>query len=280
MNMRGALLGCTLLLACSTRDPVLDATATTGGESTANTATLPTSTGQTTTIATTSGETTAGETTGTTGTDVCDLGTTGEPPACDLYSDAGCGVGERCIPFQVFPDCIGFCDYDVKCVPLFADPGALGDPCTASNDHDTCGLRLRCQAKVCQEMCGGCEAQPTCERPNSFCQPIQLPDAPVCYIPCDPLQPDCPDELPICALGLGFTCQHADTVVDELYAPCLFPDTECASGMACRDAAPCTDERCCLALCDLAAPSCPGPDEQCMDDFNDPELGIGVCRLP
>lgn len=117
--------------------------------------------------------------------------------------------------------------------------------------------------------------------------PMDLPDDDGC----DPVTPwSCPGDLE-CLPELvggsieGFSCQDPDPGPKGAYAePCACKFC-CDEGLMCAPKASvgpaCTTATCCTPICDLLAPDCPHPDQQCvpLPAVDDPQYAhLGSCR--
>ncbi|WP_096332251.1 hypothetical protein [Nannocystis exedens] len=219
---------------------------------------------------------------------------------CDPWFQ-DCPRGEKCVP----EDESGQGDWnETTCIPLDPDPDAPGEPCTVdpkpTHIVDSCELDAICLGVdpetltgTCVPRCQGWADAPECPAGTACVishEGVLIP----CLPTCDPLGPPCPGGQ-ACQLNFSdpdnFVCLETDPdALAPLFAPCAGP-LDCGPGLACMDAAlagecdPQQSDRCCLALCDLAAPSCPGLMQECLPFWStDPPpsewADLGLCRLP
>lgn len=178
---------------------------------------------------------------------------------CAAVSDEGDPLYAEC---EITPgSCTDSCAGQEVCMPFVSTPQQCLHPCSS---HDECGAG---------EVCNGCG---TCSL--FWCLPT-----------CDPLAPECPAELPTCALSSGaFQCTAFTPGEEGLGDPC---DGLCAPGLHCtlgEDLAPpCDGLSCCTELCDLddPVPACTVAEHECVSVFEgtNPWPGqehVGLCRLP
>ncbi|MCA9704283.1 MAG: hypothetical protein KDK70_00340 [Myxococcales bacterium] len=140
-------------------------------------------------------------------------GDVGEIIECDLYSQ-DCGQGSKCMPWA---NDGGPVHNATRCAPVDPDPVSTGEVCTVEGSGfsgiDDCALGQMCLGVDevtlegrCVELCGGSEAAPTCDTPGSACTLVfQLP-LPLCLVPCDPLDPMCPEGHACTELDDGSSC--------------------------------------------------------------------------
>lgn len=107
-----------------------------------------------------------------------------------------------------------------RCSPLSPTPAAIGDPCTvegsAVSGIDDCDLAAMCwqvdpetNEGTCIGLCEGSAAMPTCATEGTVCGISNDGVLPLCYVPCDPLAPMCPDGLTCFPLDDAFVCAPA-----------------------------------------------------------------------
>ena len=296
-----ALAACSLgpkTLGTSDSDTAGDGTSSTadatsiGGTTSAGSATATTTTGIATT--TTTGATTGGvDTTSSAGSS-----SGGPPQPCSTFAQ-DCPEGQKCNPYS--PSGNGGWE-EAKCVPVVPNPDGLYEPCKVLNGpfggEDTCDKPLLCFNAdengngVCWGQCIGSLMDPQCTDPNAQCQ-LGRTALNLC-VPtnCDPLIQDCSD-VEACIPdpnGTGFFCTlDASGDAGALHTPCESANA-CDPGLFCGDpalAAECDPMApgCCLAFCDLVAPSCLGKMQQCVPWFPPgtapPGLeNVGKCVLP
>ncbi|MCY1063951.1 hypothetical protein OV090_04210 [Nannocystis sp. RBIL2] len=291
----------------STQDSSGSTTSTTSGPSTtSSTATTTTASPTTTTVDPDPGTSSASSEGGTFITPPdgggCVAGFGGQQArcsSCDPWSQ-NCPEGQKCVPAS---NDGGDVWHTTACVPLAPDPAQAGELCTIEQNStrliDTCDEQSIClgtdpdtQEPACIPLCQGGPEAPECPA-GSACvignQGVLIP----CQPTCDPLENTCPDGH-LCRLNFSdpdnFVCfpMPSDGLAN-LFEAC--DDTfECAAGLSCEEAVfggecdPDQSERCCLAYCDLDAPSCPLVGDVCVPLFADdppPDWAhLGVCREP
>ncbi len=260
----------------SSSTSLVDGSAATGGEPPSGSTSLPEAT-----TSVDDGSTTCGF--------LCD-GTGNFPYGeCSLYAQ-DCPLGERCSPTDGWNR--------ARCVPVSADPGQPGEPCTIEGDRydgiDSCDVGALCWdvdettgVGTCFAHCvGGSESTAICSDPNFGCW-VGASGFPVLCMPqCDPLDPaSCGPQEGCYAVDDGFQC--APSGPGGQLEPCQAVN-DCQAGFACGrpsevGACPEGASRCCTTLCDLTAPTCP-PEFSCAPY---PEYGpqpgfktVGYCITP
>ena len=299
-------------LACTARplpwDGATDGDATTDAATTDAATTddlAPTTTAAPTTTSTTTGATTLPvDTSEPDMTDcgfICDDSTTATPGDhdCDGFIQPlqDCPEGQKCTFEDEF--------WNTHCVDVVDRPKGLYEPCQVLmggwlSGFDDCGPALVCWdvdadtgVGTCIGLCGGNPpAEFTCADAWASCTWCQDCAMGLCLPSCDPLAQDCPNG-DLCIAepqGDGFLCV-LDASGDEgqAFDPCEYANA-CDAGLLCVDpalAAECDPSMlgCCLPLCDLTAPVCPGPDLECLPWYEpgmapEPFKNVGLCGLP
>ncbi len=224
----------------------------------------------------TSDDTTGGSTTG--GPGVCEV--IPDPVECTQPGYFGAGVcdpyvqdcpdGQKCLPFD--PDGQGAWD-TTQCIPVEANPGAEGDPCTmiaggGVGGQDDCGVGLVCWDLVnnqgtCAQMCGCGEGTPTCDTEGQACAgPYNNGAVAVCRDACVPTDVD--------ACGPNQLCLITPTGLFQ----CLNGGQDLGLGEACASA-----QSCAPGLACAASPNCPQGGNCCVEwcDTDEPEACGGEC---
>lgn len=209
---------------------------------------------------------------------------------CDFYAQ-NCWPGAKCSPKGV----------DTwerpACVPVAPDPVGPGQPCAVEggpfSGRDDCDASSMCWGVdpvtlqgTCAPFCGGAPESPICA-PGSACYIDFDGLLNLCLPTCDPLLQDCPLGQ-LCAAsqhGEPFVCLPAAPSPAGLFAPCDAA-FDCAPALACVPdgfASECqAGSDCCVPLCDLNAPECPGADQGCMPWSSPPPAGlehVGICTF-
>ena len=314
------LLGA-LEAACSSR-PVEDGTGndtatpstgtSEGGTSTSATTTTTSTTAVTlsttsTSEPTTTGTSSSGELSTTTDIDTSDTGCSfyggcptdfANPLECDPF-EQDCPEGQKCSPQKSD----GFAFDATGCVPVARDPDQPGEPCTVEgtlgSGIDSCDVGSTCWevdeqtlAGTCVPLCGGTPDFPECPA-STTC--VDFSDAlHLCLPTCDPLAPAC-DPGDVCVPSPSAPDGQFACVVDASqdggaeFEPCEFLNA-CDLGLACVDSGSATEcdpmaFGCCVAYCDLAAPTCTGAGAECVPWFDEGQAppgleDVGVCTLP
>lgn len=300
-------LACNVLVICCARnDPsdggtatsVLSASATvstTGGDGSGSVTSAPGS-DSAPTIATTASTTQSGTS-----------GSTSEPCApldcdnkaqCDNFAQ-DCPEGQKC---SAYSSTLEFAYWDsTKCVEVIGTDKP-GEPCISqgiTTGIDSCIKGAMCwdvDAEgfgTCIALCSGNTRAPVCEFPG-YCNVSAEGVLNLCYGYCNPFLQDCPK--------MGEACYASKVsklvcVPDEsngggqVGAPCEFLN-DCKAGLTCIDAtffgAGCAPDSagCCTPFCQFPNGSCPNPDQQCVQYFDNaqvpldnPYLGIGICGI-
>jgi hypothetical protein len=208
---------------------------------------------------------------------------------CDLYQQ-DCPEGSKCAPYIANDDEVWD---DAHCILVVDRPVGLGFECMILGSEETqvddCDVGLICWntgTLTCEALCGGGPDVPKCSS-----GPCVLADGlpPLCKRGCDPLTPDCGGEQLCVPAPAGPPQCFTDASGDQgqLFGACMFANS-CDYGLACFEptqAAECDPDEvgCCLPLCDLAAPECPGAGQSCMPLYGaDAPIGyadLGFCGL-
>jgi len=224
----------------------------------------------------------------------------GAPPAaggleCDPFMQ-DCPKGEKCLPWA---NDGGPTWNATRCSPVDDNPGQIGDSCSvegsAVSGVDDCDVGVMCfdvdsetNTGTCVEMCGGSEANPTCDTPGTTCTISNSGALVLCRAVCNPLANEC---------GRGEGCYFVEAASvcapdasDGMGAegePCEFINT-CADGLFCSDAsavAGCETEFCCTSFCAVGDDSMCAPGQTCTSFFPDGPApaecleGLGACVL-
>jgi hypothetical protein len=191
---------------------------------------------------------------------------------CDLFSQ-DCEKGDKCMPFAQDG---GGAWNATRCVPISANPGSVGDPCTVegggTSGVDTCGISLMCWnvdengEGTCEDMCTGSVENPLCENPDDVCALANGGAIALCLSACDPLSQDCLIENEVCyPINDSWACAP-NASGEELGAygdTCGFING-CDAGFICVDAGAfteCAGAQCCTQVCDHTSPT---TDEECV----------------
>ena len=300
--MRNYPLALSLVLACAPLAPPSDAATSTDAASTTTTTTTPP---DPTTVTTLLPTTTANlDTTGSESTNAetfiitPDGGGVGTIK-CDSFTQ-DCPPGQKCVPWA---EGDGAAWNATKCVEVTGD-GAPGDPCFAPEGGvagiDDCAFGSICwdvdqtSHGICIGQCTGTPEAPLCPHPFK-CVINGEAVLNLCLPECDPLLQDCAGD-GLCIPypdNSGFTCvPDASGDLGQANDPCESANA-CDKGLLCidtPDASSACDPQapgCCQPFCQLSAPSCPNPDQQCVALFDPkrPDLppdykDIGTCRIP
>jgi hypothetical protein len=193
-----------------------------------------------------------------------------------------------------------------RCSAIARDPAGVGEPCTTAQGPvggvDDCDAGMMCwdvdpqtNTGHCVAFCTGCEADPACSTPCSYCAFAGGSGLPVVCLPrCNPLAQDCAEGEGCYPVYDGFGCR-ADASGEDGAAgdPCEFVGA-CDPGMFCADADALPgcegSSGCCTPYCELrSADPCPNatppiecvplhdapPTNDCMSHDN-----VGACMLP
>jgi hypothetical protein len=187
-----------------------------------------------------------------------------------------------------------------KCVPIDADPGAVGEPCTVEGSGvsgiDSCELHAMCWdvdaetlEGTCEAFCVGSPADAFCEQPCSTCSLSSEGALNLCLQQCDPLGQDCPDGDGCYLTNDVFSCgpdvskQRGGAGDSCDFVNDCDPGLDCASGEAVPD---CEGLGCCTPFCAVDNPSACNalPGSVCTPlGLRDPGCfgeGVGLCSLP
>lgn len=190
----------------------------------------------------------------------CNGGGTGVTP-CDLIAQ-DCGNDAKCTSYPTG----GGLSWAVACVPVVADPNLLGEPCVVKGmpGEDSCAKGTLCWNPEPGTGVGECAALCTCSFDDLQCSGPDTQcvrygtELAVCLPVCDPLAPSPCGAREVC-VPLGgttrFVC-HMDISgpTGALGDDCEYYN-DCDPGLFCG---PCTSGPCCVSVCDLSAPNCPG----------------------
>lgn len=218
-----------------------------------------------------------------------------KPPECDVF-EQDCPAGKACKP-AASP---GADTWDTAvCTEVGANPGAVGDPCTADGQTgvDTCDVGNLCWYfdgmgnGSCIAMCTGSAMNPTCEA-GLVCDITNNGQLILCLQVCDPLAQSCPDGQ-ICFFSdtaSNFICDFDASGDMGMYGdPCEYINV-CDYGLFCTDAKNvpgCVSSGCCSPYCDVTLPNdCPdqAKGQVCVPWYtmNPPpgQENIGACAIP
>ncbi|MEZ4448262.1 MAG: hypothetical protein R3B09_02200 [Nannocystaceae bacterium] len=274
-------------------------TGTDGASSTSAAATSTSSTG--TTVDGTSSAGSESETAGC--MFVCRTdGGVAQPYECDVW-DQNCLDGMKC---NAWANDGGSAWNSTKCVPVDADPDAVGEPCSVVGSGvsgvDSCDKGAMCwnvdpetNMGVCVGLCQGNEDKCTSD-PSSCCPPGSACTIPasgnliLCLQTCDPIIQDCEGSKDACyPVSNGFQC--APDVSGDMGAigdPCEFINV-CDPGTFCGNpgAYPGCDANaagCCTPFCSLKDPDCVMGTE-CLAWYDPMDVppgyeDLGFCVIP
>jgi hypothetical protein len=214
---------------------------------------------------------------------------------CDIRLQ-DCPEGFKCIPWDAEGD-VNAPDAFV-CAVVDDDPADLYASCT--NDIEACTddcpsgagcLPFYDEAGTCLDFCDENDACPG----DQVCVTCGDCWSAWCIPTCDPLAPECPDDLAGCALGgmfgqTAYSCGGLPLGPAGLGEGCIGP-AACAAGLECtsaEDLGPeCLDPACCTELCDLGdpMPPCSNPAHVCIPFFIPGQAlpsqeHVGICALP
>ncbi|PRP92637.1 hypothetical protein ENSA5_48190 [Enhygromyxa salina] len=209
----------------------------------------------------------------------CDLGTNECMPGCGSDADCpdgscdlgshtcGLGAGDACDVYT--QDCIdGFkcnASYDPPiCTQLPPAPKQVGQPCELAEDDCVGGAYCMYSGDpnvgTCNPVCGGSEANPTCDL-GEFCA---MTAPPLCFAQCDPLADDCAFSEGCYGLTANMEFGCIPTSVNlGLGESCAYLN-DCESGLGCNTNGVCAE---------FCAVDNPPVDCTCVELFN----GIGLC---
>lgn len=236
---------------------------------------------------------TASAATDATTADTPTTGGTGEPAGeCSVW-EQDCMAGAKCVPHDSMQT--GVVD-STRCVEV-ADPARqVGDPCQAEGGVvglDDCDHGLLCWQLdedgqgTCIPLCTGSPGAPSCGD-GLQCDVSNGGLLPLCLTTCDPLTKDCPEgQICIPSQAELFVCD-ADVSGDlgGFGDPCEFLNV-CDPGLLCvasSNVPGCGAPGCCTPYCDLSAPECPDPAQECLS-FYDPGAAppgledVGLCGV-
>ncbi len=220
---------------------------------------------------------------------------------CDMFAQ-DCPEGEKCMPWA---NDGGPLWNATRCSPVANAPGDPGDPCTVegspSSGLDDCDVAAVCfnvdpmtNEGVCVPTCGGNEAMPLCEDPDTDCM-IDLDGSLVLCMPtCDPVLQDC-------AMGEGcfpswedeFYCVRSNAPAATHGDTCEWND-QCGPGQVCISEgafSACMGIGCCTTVCALddldADADCAAldPMQVCVPWYEEGAApmgmeNIGACSIP
>lgn len=184
-----------------------------------------------------------------------------------------------------------------RCSPVEPNPGQVGDACTVQGSGvsglDSCDVGVMCfdvdpetNEGVCVEICGGSEANPTCQTPDTTCTISNGSSLVLCQAICNPLANECADgegcyfvtEASVCApdasgnMGAaGDPCEFINACDDGLF---------CAGGAAVEG---CDSFGCCTSFCAVGDDSMCADGQSCVEFFPDGSTpascleGLGAC---
>ena len=285
-----------MILACGPKMPGDPGEVTTTGVSGGTTSTPTTGMSGGTAATAGTGDVTTGsamagttdETSGGAGGTVVPSSDEGMDDPCDVWQQ-DCRPGEKCAPFS--NDGISW--DTARCVPVMANAGGVGAPCSAEADGssgvDDCQLGVYCwdvdpetDEGTCAALCSGAPEAPVCSA-ETHCVMAFGSALNLCLAQCDPLLTDCGDD-GVCVAepsGEGFVCIPGTGEHLKLHEPCMF-DGSCDAGLVCsiwENAAECeeADFSCCEAYCDVTQPNmCPGAGQMCVPWFGPGEAPPGL----
>lgn len=188
---------------------------------------------------------------------------------CDLWSP-DCPPGHKCTQWD--PDGNRVPNWE-SCTPIVPDPDALWEPCTADGTIETgldsCDAGARCWnldeetgIGYCIPYCVGSPENLGCPDPAWTCSVFGDGVLPLCYLGCDPIEPQCPSDRDVCVPTQdAFACVPDASLEGGAYGgPCEFLNA-CDPGLFCTNAGNvpgCTTGNCCSEFCEVGQ-----GDDQC-----------------
>ncbi len=245
-------------------------------------------------------DTDASEESSTTCNFICETGDpTGPPPDCDLWAQ-DCPDGEKCMPWA---NDGGNSWNSARCSPVDDAPGQDGDECTVEGSGvsgiDSCGIGLMCwnvneeNNGTCVPFCGGSEANPTCDDPDTNCVIANDGFLILCLPNCDPLLQDCNEGEACYPINDGFACAPDASGTAGLFGDACEFINACDAGLFCANAEAVPDcqgsQGCCSTFCDLSAAdpnaACEGAGQECVTWYEEGQSppgseDIGACAIP
>ncbi|MBK6916543.1 MAG: ribulose phosphate epimerase [Deltaproteobacteria bacterium] len=216
---------------------------------------------------------------------------------CDVWAQ-DCPDGQKCMPWA---NDGGNSWNSLKCVEVNADAGQPGDECHVEGSGvsglDDCALGSMCWNTneeglgTCVAFCGGTEAAPVCDDPQSSCVIANDGVLTLCLPLCDPLVQDCGPEEACYPVNDGFACAPEESgETGGNGDPCEFLNV-CDPGLFCANASAmpdCQDSTgCCTNFCDLneGNTGCSGAGVECVAwyDVGQAPPGLeqlGACLIP
>jgi len=221
----------------------------------------------------------------------------GSAMECDLWADADCPEGQKCMPWAND----GGSSWNAsKCAPLDANPQRPGDDCTVDGTGvsgvDNCDNRTMCWnvdamgVGICTSFCTGSQEEPSCADPDTSCVVANEGVLILCLPGCDPLLQECETGqacYPI-ILQETYACAPDASGPDQgaLGDPCEYLNA-CDPGLYCENAnmvPDCTGSMgCCAQFCDTAEPVCMAQGTECAPLLEAAPPGrenVGGCTLP
>lgn len=214
---------------------------------------------------------------------------------CDVF-EPECPSGEKCMPYT-----IGHGTWNsMGCFPVDGNPGEPGDECTVvgsgTSGMDDCAVGAMCwgvdsetNMGTCVALCGGSEADPSCEDPTECAFITEV--LPLCLQTCNPVDQDCPtgEGCYLTFFPEEWFCGPGDS--EKGYGDACDAFNDCMPGLICENASEfpmgCPHTPCCTEICDYTAPEgdepkCP-EGQMCLPQFEmNPPPGlenVGICGV-
>ena len=221
-------------------------------------------------------------------------------PGVDGYGDCNvwtqdCPPGEKC---TWWANDGGNSWTAMRCVPIDPDAVGPGESCMVVNSAvsgiDSCEIGSMCwdvdpETSIgrCVALCLGSENDPQCPHTDSTCS-LSGSGLGLCLPDCDPLAQDCDPGAGCYGTNDAVVCMP-DVSGDSgaLGDPCEYVNV-CDPGLACVSAngvPGCTGSGCCTPWCDIDAPDCPFPEQECVPFFEPADApwdtgDLGLCLIP
>jgi hypothetical protein len=214
---------------------------------------------------------------------------------CSVF-DQDCPPGEKC---TWWANDGGPSWNATRCVAIDPEAVGPGDSCTVVNSGvsgiDSCDIGSMCwnvdpetNTGECVALCIGNENAPYCPHVDAGCS-ISSSGLGLCLPTCDPLAQDCnPGEGCYGILDMLVCVPDVSGDLGAVGDPCEYFNV-CDPGLACVPAQGVPDcegfSGCCSPWCDIAAPTCPYPEQECVAFFDPADArwgveNIGVCVIP
>jgi hypothetical protein len=236
---------------------------------------------------------------------ICPGDTQGGPDTqCDVWAQ-DCMEGEKCAPWA---NDGGNAWNATKCVPIDANPGQPGDPCTVEGSGvsglDSCDASAMCwnvdpetNMGTCVAFCLGTQDNYSCEDPAASCVIVNEGVLILCLPVCDPLLQNCMEGeacYPMPANDFACVPDASGPDLGTYGDPCEYINA-CDPGLFCGDPSVvpgCAGAAgCCSEFCDMSSPDpnaeCQGAAEgqECTAWYAEGEVppgyeNVGACVIP